>query len=87
MIFAGKVQGVFFRANTERRAIDLGITGWVRNTPEGTVEAVFEGEKDKVQDLITWCGAHQPHARVKDTDVTWEEYQNEFHGFTIRYLK
>lgn len=85
VIFYGRVQGVFFRANTERKAIELRINGWVRNMKDGTVEAIFEGEKDKIKDIITYCSKKQPHASVRDTQIRWEEYQNEFDEFEIKY--
>ena len=84
MIFYGKVQGVFFRANTENKAIEIGINGWVRNVEDGTVEAVFEGEKDKIKMIITFCEKHQPYARVDNVNITWDEYQNEFDEFEIK---
>ena len=86
VIFTGKVQGVFFRANTERKAIELNIYGWVMNRTDGTVEGVFEGSKDNIQDLIDWCSKHQPYAQVEDTHITWEEYQNEFDVFKIKHF-
>jgi acylphosphatase len=85
VIFKGKVQGVFFRANTERRAIELSLAGWVRNRSDGSVEAIFEGPRNKIIDVIEWCKKHQPHARVDDVKINWEEYQNEFDEFEIRY--
>ncbi len=83
--FKGKVQGVFFRANTERRANELKLTGWVRNKSDGSVEAVFEGPKNKIIEIIDWCKRHQPHARVDDVQLDWEQFQNEFDEFEIRY--
>ena len=53
--FYGRVQGVFFRANTERKAIEMGINGYVKNMPDGSVEAVFEGDETKVKKVIDWC--------------------------------
>lgn len=84
VIFIGRVQGVFFRANTERKAVELGVKGWVRNVRDGTVEAVFEGPQDKVEGVIEWCRKHQPMARVADKKVEWEEYTGEFKGFEVR---
>ena len=83
--FYGRVQGVFFRANTERKAIEIGINGWIRNVDDGTVEAVFEGAKDKIKEIISWCKKHQPHARVVNVNITWEEYLNEYDRFEIVY--
>lgn len=85
VLFNGKVQGVFFRANTERKAIESGITGWVKNRDDGTVEAIFEGEKNKIKGLVNWCTRHQPYAKVNDSHVIWESYKNEFDSFEIRY--
>jgi acylphosphatase len=85
VVFKGKVQGVFFRANTERKAEELSLGGWVINRPNGTVEAVFEGPKEKINEIITWCSKRQPYANVDDAEVTWESYRNEFDNFEIRY--
>jgi len=81
----GKVQGVFFRANTRNKAQELGITGWVRNLPDGRVEAIFEGEKQKVEEIIEWTKRGSPIARVEGVEVEFEEYKGEFNDFEIRY--
>ena len=85
IIFKGKVQGVFFRANTERRAIELNLTGWVRNLRDGSVEAMIEGPKETINELIEWCKKHQPHAVIEDVNIIWKEYMNEFDNFEIKY--
>lgn len=85
MNFKGRVQGVFFRANTRDFANQIGVTGWVRNLPDGSVEAVFEGDKEKIEKLIDWCKTRQPIGRVSDTKISWEDYKGEFEGFEIRY--
>ena len=85
VIFRGKVQGVFFRANTEGRARELGLKGWVRNLPDGSVESVFEGPREAVEKAIEWCKSSQPHARVTDADIDWEDYRGEFSSFEVRY--
>lgn len=82
---SGTVQGVFFRSETKDEAMRHGLTGWVRNLSYGRVEAVFEGEKDKVEKLIEFCRQGPPSARVKEIEVMWENYTGEFRGFTIRY--
>jgi acylphosphatase len=82
---SGRVQGVFFRSETEEEALRRGVTGWVRNTPDGRVEAVFEGEKQKVDELIEFCRHGPPGARVGNVEVTWESYKGEFSGFRTRY--
>jgi len=84
-IFSGKVQGVFFRATTQRKAIDMDLNGWVRNLPNGTVEAVFEGSKEKIEEALEWLKKKPKYARVADIQLTWQEFQNEFKDFEIRY--
>ncbi|MBW2306897.1 MAG: acylphosphatase [Deltaproteobacteria bacterium] len=84
VVISGRVQGVFFRAETQAMAIQRGLSGWVRNLPDGRVEAVFEGEKDAVDRAIAWCRHGPRHARVDDTDVRWEEEISECQGFKVR---
>ncbi len=84
VVFHGRVQGVYFRANCEKRAVDLGVEGFVRNRPDGAVEAVFEGERRAVEDLIEWNRAEQPAARVASIDVEWSPATGEFGVFEIR---
>jgi acylphosphatase len=81
----GRVQGVFFRSETQHKALRHGVTGWVRNLPDGRVEAVFEGEKENVEKLIEFCRRGPPGARVTKVDVSWETYTGEFKTFKIRY--
>jgi acylphosphatase len=81
----GIVQGVFFRASTRDEAIRIGVGGWVRNLPDGTVEALFEGEKKKVEEILGWCYKGPPGAQVSEVNVFWEPYKGEFHQFDIRY--
>ncbi len=83
VIFAGRVQGVFFRANTRQFAEALGLTGWVRNTSDGRVEAVFEGEEAAVRDAIEWCEVRQPHAKVSSKEVEMSKATGEFEMFSI----
>ncbi len=84
VFFSGRVQGVFFRAFTEEKAKNLGITGWVRNLRDGRVEAVFEGPKDKVERLIYLCQYKHPHARVEKVEVKYGEPEG-YADFEIRY--
>ena len=83
-VFEGLVQGVFFRANTKRCADSLGLTGWVRNRQDGTVEAVFEGEEEKVKEAIEWCASKQPYAQVEQKRVDFSTPTGEFERFTVR---
>ena len=65
----GLVQGVFFRAETRQQAGRLGVTGWARNEPDGSVAAHFEGERDAVEALVAWCREGPSRARVEAVDV------------------
>jgi acylphosphatase len=85
LFISGRVQGVFYRANTRDEARRLGLTGWVRNLPDGRVEAVIEGEEERVKELIDWCHQGPPGAIVRGVEVRWEDYRGEFADFKIRY--
>jgi len=69
VVVGGRVQGVWFRESARRRAEELGVSGWVRNTAEGTVEAELEGAADDVAVLVSWLGLGPPQARVDSVDV------------------
>ena len=84
VFISGMVQGVFFRLETRYRAKSRNIAGWVRNTSDGRVEAIFEGEKEDVEKLIKFCNRGPSGARVTKVDVQWEEYTGEFRDFQIR---
>ncbi|HLA46257.1 MAG TPA: acylphosphatase [Thermoplasmata archaeon] len=85
VIFRGLVQGVYFRAHCQQKATELGLRGYVRNLRDGTVEAVFEGERHVIEDAIEWNASHQPQARVKHADVRWETPTEEFKEFGVRH--
>lgn len=79
----GKVQGVYFRQNTQLTAREHGVTGWVRNLPDGRVEAVIEGDYSAVMKVVDWCHHGPPAARVDNIDVKDENYTGEFAAFEI----
>jgi acylphosphatase len=81
----GLVQGVYFRANTAGEARSLGLTGWVRNVPDGSVEAVAEGPRVQLEALVAWCRKGPPAARVTNVDAAWQEATGEFAEFRVRY--
>ncbi|MBR9987260.1 MAG: acylphosphatase [Desulfosarcina sp.] len=83
LIVSGRVQGVCFRIETQRAARTFGVSGWVRNKHDGTVEAVVEGAQTDVISLINWCSTGPPLARVKKVDVTWQDYHGESSEFDI----
>jgi acylphosphatase len=82
---SGRVQGVFFRDHTQRWASSLGLTGWVRNVWDGRVEVLAEGEKDKIEDLISRLRQGPPLARVDNLEVNWVDYTGEFKDFRITW--
>ncbi len=72
VLIHGRVQGVFFRDSIRRRARELGVSGWARNRPDGTVEAVLEGQPEAVQEILQFAETGPPHAQVTRTEVTEE---------------
>jgi acylphosphatase len=79
----GRVQGVFFRAEARSRAESLGIAGWVRNAPDGSVEALFEGEPDRVDSMVEWCRHGPSGAHVTEVEVFEEEAGQAERGFRV----
>jgi acylphosphatase len=82
---SGKVQGVFFRDSTVKQAEKLGVFGWIQNLENGIVEAVFEGDKDKVDKIVKWVRKGPFFAKVKEIDVDQQRYTGEFKDFQIKY--
>ena len=85
VIIEGRVQGVFFRHHTERTALRAGVKGWVKNRRDGSVEAVFEGDQERVDQIIQWCYRGPSEARVTNVSVSWENYTGEFEDFYVTY--
>ncbi len=83
VIITGRVQGVFFRARTKQEADRTGIKGWVRNLPDGSVEALFEGDPEKVFQIIDWCKKGPPLSRVDQVQVETETSLINFKIFDI----
>jgi len=84
IFISGRVQGVFYRAHTKKKANELGITGWVKNLPDGRVEAVFQGPKDKVEKMISWCHKGSPASRVTNVEMA-KAQQEDYKNFIIKY--
>lgn len=80
----GKVQGVYFRDTTRKRAEENGVEGWVRNLSDGRVEAVFRGAREDVEAMIDFCHEGPPRARVDGVDVEWVDEDEDLAGFRIR---
>ena len=85
VLIEGRVQGVFFRAETRTVARQYDLTGWVKNRYDGSVETVFEGEEENVEKAVQWCHKGPPHALVTNVTVTREPYAGEFKSFAISY--
>jgi acylphosphatase len=85
LLIRGQVQGVFYRATTCERACRLGLTGWVRNLPDGRVEIVAEGEPKDLAGLVTWCAEGPPHARVTGFSEDYSEATGEFSSFRVAF--
>lgn len=85
IFISGFVQGVFFRETTRTKAENLGIKGWVRNLRDSRVEAIFEGEKDKVEEILKWAKKGPSFARVDYIKVEWQKYEGKFDSFEAKY--
>ena len=83
VLVTGYVQGVFYRHTAAKRARAKGLRGWIRNLPDGRVEAVIEGEEQAVRDLVEWCRSGPPHASVEDVEVSWEPPKTDSSGFNV----
>ncbi len=85
-VIHGRVQGVWFRMETRQAAERIGnLTGWVRNVPDGTVEALIEGDKKNVEKLLEWCRQGPPLARVDRVDVAWDHPTGDLPDFDVTF--
>ena len=85
VVIEGRVQGVFFRASTRDEARARGLNGWVRNLPDGRVEALFEGDKRVVENMLAWCQKGPPYAYVARVEVEWQAHVGDLTDFRIVY--
>jgi acylphosphatase len=85
ILVGGIVQGVFFRFNTLRKAMEFGVTGWVKNRKDGRVEVLCEGPENNVKLMIEWCTKGPEGSFVSTTEIIWAEYVGEFETFQITY--
>ncbi len=85
VFITGKVQGVYFRYRTRDEAKKYGVNGWVRNLPDGRVEAIFAGQKENVEELIDFVSKGPSRAKVLDVNVNWQDYNGEFKEFKVCY--
>jgi len=84
VIVSGRVQGVFFRASTRDVAVRYGIRGFVRNLPDGRVEAVLQGDRGAVEKVIAFLREGPPGAHVEEADVEWRPPSEAWNGFLVR---
>jgi len=84
-IIYGRVQGVFFRMETRKAAQRIGVFGWVKNKEDGTVEALFEGEKERVDSVLEWCRKGPPLSEVEKVSLSREEFTGNYNSFDITY--
>ena len=84
LIVKGRVQGVYFRASTVQQARHLGLTGWVMNHDNGSVEIVAEGRSESIGELIAWCRQGPRGARVDEVDLQQQNFRGEFNEFRIK---
>ncbi len=85
VVIEGRVQGVFFRAATRDEARARGLGGWVRNLPDGRVEALFEGDKAALNDMLIWCRKGPPYSYVAKLDIDWQAFQGDLTDFRVVY--
>lgn len=83
VLISGRVQGVYFRAYTLQEANRLGLVGWVRNLPDGRVEALFEGPDEAVEQMLSWCRTGSPNARVTNIEIIDDNSDQVMDNFTI----
>jgi acylphosphatase len=83
LIVLGRVQGVFYRASCQEVAQRLGLTGWVKNLPDGSVEVLAQGEKEKIEKLIEWCKKGPPGAKVSGLKIDWQIIVQQISSFNI----
>jgi acylphosphatase len=83
LLISGRVQGVFYRASAQQEAMRLGLSGEIRNLPDGRVEAIVEGPKERIEEFIQWCRRGPPSAEVDNVGVRWSVARGDFRTFMI----
>jgi len=84
LFVSGRVQGISFRWRTRHKAQQIKVLGWVKNLPDGRVEMILEGERERIEELIEWVRKEPFLVKVDNLEKKWEEYQGEFSDFEIR---
>jgi acylphosphatase len=84
LLISGRVQGVFYRASAQQEAMRLGLCGEIRNLPDGRVEAIVEGAKERIEEFIDWCRRGPPFAEVEAVGVRWSAASGTFRTFMVK---
>lgn len=84
ILISGRVQGVSFRAYAKDKADSLNLSGWVKNLPDGSVQALVQGDRKSIENMIDWCKLGSPKAAVSDVVVSWQTPDRTISGFHIR---
>ena len=79
----GKVQGVFYRAHAQKKAEALGLTGYARNLPDGSVEVVVQGDEAAIKSFVEWCRQGSPSAKVENVEVKYDKIPKVYEGFSV----
>ncbi len=85
IIVQGKVQGVFYRLETAKAAGELGLAGWIKNEPTGSVKIIAQGPAEDLKKLIKWCHSGPPLAKVVKVEVEWEKADKNYKRFIVKY--
>ncbi len=85
IIARGKVQGVFYRSETAKAAKALGLTGWIKNEPDGSVKITAQGSSEDLEKLVKWCHSGPPLAKVVKVEVEWEKENKNYKRFVVKY--
>lgn len=85
IIVQGKVQGVFYRSETVKAARELGLTGWAKNEPAGSVKITARGSAENLAKLVEWCHSGPPLAKVAKVDVEWGKADKNYKRFVVKY--
>ena len=83
LLILGRVQGVFYRASAQQEGMRLGLFGEVRNLPDGSVEAIVEGPRERIEEFVEWCKRGPPSAEVENVRVRWSKALGDFRTFMI----
>lgn len=85
LIIKGRVQGVFYRHNTKKKAIELNLKGYVKNLDNSNVEVIVEGQENNLKIFLDWCWQGSSFSKVENIEIKWENSKDEYSEFTVNY--